>query len=178
MTTQMRSEYAPFDRSPLTVHVCGTPIEIPFRPAAAWAVALDHPGWLAALLADEAGREVIADLLIEQPRAREDVRAESLRILSEACGRKWWEAARLIVTSASPEVLGRMVLAGVDPWSRSIGEWCAAAYTVCTKGHDEKGRLKFDFRLSIPPRGYEDEWDDDGDDPEVTMKAVRAISGS
>lgn len=174
----MTSDFAALSRDPLTVEVSGVRVEIPFRPAGAWAVAMDHPGWLALLLADRDGQEIMADLLVDYPDARVDVRRESLRILSESTGRKWWEAARLIVTSASPEVLGRMVLAGVDPWSRSIGEWCAAAYTVCTKGHDDKGRLKFDFRLSIPPRGYEDEWDDEGDDPEVTMKAVRAISGS
>lgn len=174
----MKSEFNALSREPLTVHVSGVPVRIPFRPAGAWAVAMDHPGWLALLLADTEGQETLADLIIDHPDARLHVRAESLRILSESTGRKWWEAARLIVTSTSPEVLGRMVLAGVDPWSRSIGEWCAAVYTVCTKGHDDKGRLKFDFRLSLPPRGYEDEWDDEGDDPEATMKAVRAISGS
>ena len=173
----MPSDFAPLLRQPLTVTVAGVRVVIPYRPAGAWAQALDHPGWMAATLADPEGRSVIADLLIEHPGARADVREESLRILAEASGRKWWEAARLIATSASPEVLGRLVLAGADPWGRSVGEWCAAVYALCVKGQDERGRLRFDFHLSVPPRGYEDEWDDEGDDAEATAAAVNAMLG-
>lgn len=173
----MPSDYASLARAPLHVVVAGQRILIPYRPAGAWAVAMDHPGWLAAMLADDDGRERIADLLLEDARAGADVRAESLRILAEASGRKWWEAGRLLATSATPEVLGRLVLAGADPWTRSLGEWCAAVYALCVKGQDEKGRVKFDFQLSMPPRGHEDEWDDDGEDPLATMAAVQGLIG-
>ena len=80
-------------------------------------------------------------------------------------------------TSAGPDVLGRLVLANVDPWARSLGEWCAATYALCVKGCDEKGRMRFDFSLSVPPPGYEDEWDDGGDDPEAVQAAVAKMMG-
>ena len=57
------------------------------------------------------------------------------------------------------------------------GEWCAATYALCTKGQDEKGRIRFDFHLSLPPPGYHDEWDDEGDDPAAIMQAVQAMTG-
>lgn len=173
----MPSDFAILARDPVTVTISGTEVVLPYQPAGAWIKALEHPGWMAALLADHEGRDLIADLLIDHPRARTDVREESLRILSEACGRRWWEAARLIATSATPEVLGRLVLAGVDPWSRSVGEWCAAVYAMCVKGQDEKGRIRFEFSLAVPPRGYEDEWDDSGDDADATLASVQAMMG-
>ena len=173
----MASDFTVLARAPFHVVIAGERIQVPYRPAGAWAVAMEHPGWLAALLPDESGRERIAELVIADARASADVRAESLRILAENSGRRWWEAGRLLATSASPEVLGRLVLAGADPWSRSLGEWCAAVYALCVKGQDEKGRVKFDFQLSMPPRGYEDEWDDDGDDPVATMAAVQGLMG-
>lgn len=173
----MPSDFALLARSPVEVVIARHRILIPYRPAGAWVVAMEHPGWIAATLADDEDRERIADLLLAGDLARGDVRAESLRILSEVSGRKWWEAGRLIATSATPEVLGRLVLAGADPWTRSLGEWCAAVYALCVKGQDEKGRVKFDFQLTMPPRGYEDEWDDDGDDPTATMAAVQSLMG-
>lgn len=169
----MTSEFAAFHREPVIVTVAGEPLVLPYRPAAVWASGIERLHILAAVLADPPGRERIADLIIDYgPEARTDLRAESLRILAEATGRKWWEAGRLISTSAAPEILGRLVLAGVDSWTRSIGEWTAATYALCVKGHDEKARLKFDFSLSLPPRGHEDEWDDEGVNAEATMAAM------
>lgn len=172
----MPSEFAALLREPLTITVAGTRITLPYQPAALWARALDHPGRLAAVLADQEGREILADLVVDHPGAVAEISRESLRILGEAGGRKWWESARLIAYSAQPEVLGRLVLAGADPYARSVGEWCAAVYALCVKGQDEKGRLRFDFSLSIPPSGHEDEWDD-GEDPEAVAAALAQMTG-
>lgn len=173
----MPSDFAPLSRKPLTITVAGTDVLIPYRAAALWVEAQSemHRLPLAASLADEEGREVITDLLITHPRAEGDLKRESLRILGDAAGRKWWEAGRLLSTSVSAEVLGRLVLSGVDPWTRSLGEWCAATYALCVKGQDEKGRLRFDFSLSVPPPGHEEEWDDDGDDPAAIAAAVAKL---
>jgi hypothetical protein len=146
----------------LTITVAGARYEIPYRPAAEWVDAVQRISTLASALADPGDREEIADLVLEHPRARDDLREESLRILTQAAGRAWWEAGRLLNTSLQPEVLGRLVLAGADAWQRSVGEWCAAVYALCVKGQDEKGRVRFDFTLSIPPPGYESAWDDGG----------------
>src|SRR5512139_2795327 len=175
----MPSDLTVIARAPLTVHVAGTPLSIPYRPAAVWAQALNETDRcpVVATLADDTGRALLADLIIDHPQAVDDLRRESLRILGEAANRKWWETGRLLSVSVTPEVLGRLVLAGVDPWSRSLGEWCAAVYALCVKGADDKKRLRFDFSLSVPPPGHEDEWDDGGDDPEATMEAVQALMG-
>lgn len=173
----MPSDFAPLLRDPLIITVAGTKVLIPYRPAAVWAKGLERLGQLAAVLADDDGRELLVDLIIANPSATRELTDESLRILGEASGRKWWEAGRLMSTSVSIEVLGRMVLSGVDPWNRSVGEWCAAVYALCVKGQDEKGRLRFDFSLSLPPPGYEDEWDDGIDDPEAVAQSLAKMTG-
>jgi hypothetical protein len=173
----MPSEYGPLLRDPLTVHVAGIRFTLPYRPAAVWTAAMAHPETLASVLAEPADRDRMADLVLEHAGAHTELKQESLRLLSEVTGRKWWEAARLLNTSVSPETLGRLVLAGVDAWTRSAGEWCAAVYALHVKGQDEKGRIRFDFSLSIPPADYEDEWDDGGMDPEAAMAAVAQMTG-
>ena len=173
----MASEYGPLSRRPLTVTVADVRAEIPYRPAAVWVGELAQLHVLAAVLADAPAREALADAILAYPAAAARLREESLRILGEASGMKWWEAGRLLSASAGGEVLGRLVLAGVDPWNRSVGEWCAAVYALCVKGQDEKGRLRFEFSLSLPPPGYEDEWDD-GQDPEVVAGQLAQMLGT
>lgn len=174
----MRNEFRTLSRDPLTITVAGTRIEIPYRPAAVWARATRESNRLpvAAALADDAGRETLSDLLVEDGRAVADLRAESYRILGEAGGRKWWEVSALLNTSTDGELFGRMLLAGLDPWQRSLGEWCAAAYALCLKGQDEKGRIRFQFSLSVPPPGFEDEWDD-GVTDESAIEAAQKLMG-
>lgn len=172
----MPSEYTLLARAPVTVTIAGTRVRLPYRPAAEWVAAVEDLSRLAGTLADDEGRSAIVDLVLEHASAVTELRRESYRILAEATGRKWWEAGRLISTSVGTEVLGRMVLAGVDPWSRSVGEWVAAVYALCTKGQDEKGRLRFDFMLSLPPPDYEDEWDDGDDDPGAAADWVSSLN--
>jgi hypothetical protein len=168
------SEFAPLSRDSLTATVAGTRFLLPYRPAAVWAQGMRHVGSLVAVLAEPEDRDVLADLVIVH--GREELERESLRLLSEATGRNWWEAGRLLSTSVSPEVLGRLVLANVDPWARSVGEWCAAVYALCVKGQDEKGRIRFDFSLSIPPVGHEAAWDDGGGgDPAAAEAFLKSL---
>lgn len=164
-------------RDPIPFRVAGVDFHVPYAPAAQWIGHLRRPGSLAGALMGAPARERLADVIVDAPEALEELKAESLRVLGVAGGRKWWEVARLLNTSQSPEVLGRMVLAGADPWARSVGEWTAATYALCVKGADDKARLKFDFSLSIPPAEFEDEWDDGGEDAEATQAAVNAMMG-
>lgn len=163
-------------RAPVGVTVAGAHIALAWAPAAVWMRGLDSRRTIVTELATPEQREVLADLILEHEGAVADLRDESRRILAEATGRRWWEAAKLVNTARSGEALGRMVLAGVDPWSRSIGEWCAAVYALAAKGRDEKARLKLDFELALPPPGEEDAWDDDGDDAAATMDVVNQIN--
>lgn len=76
-------------------------------------------------------------------------------------GRKWWQAETLLVTSGNPDVLGELVLARVDPDTVTLGEWCAAVWRILVRDLDKEGRGKLEMELSLPPKGYEDAWDDD-----------------
>ena len=99
-------------------------------------------------------------------------------VLEIVTGRRWWEGRRLLGWSVQPDVLGQLTLAGVDPWQRSAYEWCAATYALYTRNADETERMRFDFQLSLPPKGYEDDWgSNDGDNPEAVQKALAGWTG-
>lgn len=166
-----------FSRDPVPVTLCGETFWLPWKPAAGWLLKVDHLDLLASLLATQEDRDRMAELTLFEPTGREQLRAESYRILGEQTGRKWWESVRLLGTSGSPEILGSLTLSSVDPWSVSVGQWCAAVYALCTRNQDQQGRLRFDFSLSIPPEGFEDEWDDGSDSPEETASAVAKLMG-
>jgi len=151
-------------RSPVTLTVAGVKVTVPFAPAAAWLDALQDPARAVLHLADKPSKERLMWALLDVPGAEDAIRAQSYDLIRRATGRsQWWESTRLANTAASPDVLGRLVLAGVDPHTRSIGEWCAAMYTVATQNADQTQQIKFDMTLAFPPPGYEDEWDDDED---------------
>jgi hypothetical protein len=172
----MSSELRLLSRDPIAVRMGGVQVLLPFKPAAVWCQSLDRLDFLVSTLANEEGRDALTDLIMAGQISRGDLQSEAFRIMEEASGRKWWEAARLLSTSLSPGILGRLVLAGVDPWQRSVGEWCAAVYALCTKNADEKGLLRFDFSLSVPPPGFEDEWDDGDIDPSVAMASMQGLN--
>jgi hypothetical protein len=174
----MASDFAALSREPVPVTLGGRRFLIPWRPAARWALLLKRPDLLAVRLAEPDDRDEMAQLALSSPDYVREVMSESLRILGEQSGRQfWWEGGRLIATSGAPDILGRLTLAGVDPWVVSVGQWCAATYALCTKDADDKGRLKFDFSLSIPPEGFEDQWDDGSDDPVQIAAAVERLMG-
>lgn len=171
----MASSFAVLTRAPVRVRVGGEEFELPYRPAAEWAAALERLDFLVTSLADDDVRDRIVGLRLAHVRVRDELRDEALRILEEQGGRKWWEVGRLLSTSVDTEVLGHLVLAGVDPWKRSVGEWCAAVYALCLKNQDEKGRMKFEFQLSLPPPGYEEQWDDGNDVASLQAAYAKAL---
>lgn len=166
-----------FSRDPALVTLAGRDFLLPYRPAAEWVQPARRLATLVPLLATPADRDEMVDLLMSDPRAAGDMLTEGRRIIREFTGRPWYSAQKLINTSVQPEALGRLVLAGVDPWQRTIGEWCAAVYALYVKGTDDKARTKLDFSLAVPPPGEDGEWDDEGNDAEATMAAVQAMTG-
>lgn len=164
-------------RRPLPVTLAGETFLLPWRPAAEWADCLNRYTLLSVNLAEPKTRNRMAALLLDVPGTGEEIQRESYRLLSEQTGRKWWEALRLLANANSPEALGHLTLEGVDPWSVSVGQWCAATYVLYTRNQDMQGRLKFDFTLSIPPEGFDDEWDDGADDVEAIAAAVAGLMG-
>lgn len=102
-----------------------------------------------------------------------DVEGWSFDLVKKLTGWNWWEAASLLNSSGQRAVLGRLVLAGVDPGTVTLGPWCAAVWAVLTEHADAKQIQRLETELSLPPEGYEDAWDDD----EEYYAAMLAQSG-
>lgn len=174
----MPSEFSSLiSRSPVTINVAGAEVTIPYASAAVWIEAMERPAYLAFTLADEPSRERLIGVLMDVPGSAEALERQSHALIRSATGRaRWWEGVRLANTAASADVLGHLVLAGVDPHARTIGEWCSAMYTVATKDADETGQIRFEMQLAFPPSGYEDQWDD-GVDYDEMVAGFRDLPG-
>jgi hypothetical protein len=99
---------------------------------------------------------------------QDDVFQTSYKLLEECTGRRWWQAARILLTGEAPDFLGRATLAGMDPWNLTVGQWCSGLYALLTQNLDEPGRFKVDAQLSMPPAGVDDDdWADDDFDQMV-----------
>jgi len=154
-------------RVPFTVTVAGRAFRVPYKSAAEWLVLLDDAP-LGILAQRVLGED--SDFLLRLVDG--DVRADQAReagpeILRQASGYdRWWQAYNLALASTQDNVLGRMLLKGIDPHAVSLGQWCVALYALATEGSKESDRAKFDFQLDVPPPGFDpgSSWDD-GYDP-------------
>lgn len=174
----MPSEYALLiSRAPVTVNVAGVQVTVPFSPAGVWIEHLDRPSTLLYRLADEPSQRALLEALRTVPGADKALENQSYAFLARMTGRaRWWEGLRLANTGAAPDVLGRMVLNGVDPYARTVGEWCAAMYTLAVQDQDETGVIRFEMQLAFPPAGFEEQWDD-GEDYETMAAGFRDLPG-
>jgi len=172
----MRDVVAPLSRGPVPIRIGALAFALAWRPAAEWTTIrteLDVIRWL-----DDDARNTIGRLTLDGTVTSRALTDAVHQVLELVTGRRWWEGHRLLQYSVQPETLGHLALAGVDPWQRSAYEWCAAVYALHTRNADERERMKFDFQLSLPPRGYEDEWGvEGGDDPEAAQKALASWMG-
>jgi len=154
-------------RDPFTVTVAGRAFRVPYKSAAEWLVMLDDAP-LEILAQRVLGEDsdfllLLVDGKVSAAQAH-DAGPEILRLASGYD--RWWQAYNLALASTQGNVLGRMLLKGVDPSAVSLGQWCTALYALATQGAKEADQAKFDFQLDIPPPGFDpgDTWDD-GYDP-------------
>jgi hypothetical protein len=172
--TMTTDPYAAVSRAPVSLTVAGVRLVVRYAPAGAWLPALQNPFGIALTMADD-GRHELFDVLAAG-RGRDELRAVSLGLLRRLSGRDfWWETLRLAGLGAG-DLLGELTLRGVDPWSVSLGQWCAATYAAATRGAKTEDVLRFDAQLCFPPIGYEDEWDD-GVDLDATAAAMAGVPG-
>lgn len=172
----MRRDLSPLARGPVPIEIGSRAFDLAWRPAAEWTTVQSEMD-VVQFLAEE-DRVAVGRMVMDGVVRFDNVVRAVHGVLEIVTGRRWWEGHRLLGWSVQPDVLGHLTLAGVDPWQRSAYEWCAATYTLYTKNADEKERLKFDFQLSLPPKGYEDDWGNDGgDDPEAVQKALTGWMG-
>lgn len=165
-------------RNGWTVPLTDQSVRVPYRPAEAWISALQEsgPGTVLLSLAGTTSAESLLDGMADGELDHQEVAAASHRLIEYATGRKWWEAVRLLAASVRPDVLGRTVLAGMDPWSLTPGQWCAGVYAIFTDGLDKDGLFKFDAMLGDPPEGVEDD-DWATDDFDSMVAAARSMPG-
>lgn len=168
-----------YSREPIRLGVGRRSYSVPFRPAAEWveAVAAAEGGPAGVLLAvvDQPTQSEIYESLLTGSLSSEELAQAAYDVLSEASPFKWWETCRLLYASRQRQVMGRLALAGLDPWSMPVGVWCTAVYACMTENADDVGKFKFDAQLNNPPDGVED--DDWGDDFETMVAQARQMPG-
>lgn len=165
-------------RNGWTVPLADQTVRVPYRPAEAWITTLQEsgPGTVLLSLARTGASERLVDAMVDGTVDHVSVADASHKLIEYATGRRWWEAVRLLQASVRPDVLGRTVLAGMDPWSLTPGQWCAGVYTIFTDGLDKDGLFKFDAMLGDPPEGVdEDDWVTE--DFDAMVAAARAMPG-
>ena len=165
-------------RDPITVHVGLRTVIVPYAPAARWSGAVTGPqgiGGTLMRLTDDAMVAAIRQGLMHGDLTADDLFTASHDLIKAATGRSWWASARLLGLGNDPRCLGHMVLAGVDPWSLTVGQWCAAVYTLYTRDRKPDDVFKFDVLVNAAPAGEVDEWGDD--DYETMVQAARSLPG-
>lgn len=158
-------------REPVRLTVHGSELLIRWHPALDWIEAIRTGADSVVLSLADGADELVLGLALGDVPLRAVSKA-SHELLEEETGYRWWTALKLAASSASGAVLGELTLNGVDPARVSFAQWCSAVYRILTRDKDQKGKLKVDFELELPPPGYEEAWDD-GNDYEQMVALAR-----
>lgn len=166
----------------IEVELAGEVFTVPPRPAADWFVAIldeDVPLPLIPGLMDGDAEERLFDLMLGGQVSAELIAQRSRELLTEAAGRPWWEADRLIRSSgASWHIIGgELTRLGVDLGAVSLAAALNAIYVVCVRTMDEKERTKFDIELRLPPIGVEGVSTEEMYDERAATAAFVALMG-
>lgn len=166
----------------LDVELGGETFTVPALPAADWFIAIldeDTPLPLIPGMMDAAAEEAIGDLLLTGAITPNDVITRSRELLTAASGRPWWEADRLIRSSAASWHIigGELTRVGVDLHRVSLAAALNAIYVICVRTMDEKERNKFDIDLRLPPIGVEGVTTEEMYDERAAQDAFAALMG-
>lgn len=166
----------------IDVELAGETFVVPPRPASDWFVAIldeDTPLPLIPGLMEGDAEERITDLLLDGAINAEDIVRRSRELLTEAAGRPWWEADRLIRSAgASWHIIGgELTRLGVDLDRVSLAAALNAIYVICVRTMDEKERNRFDIDLRVPPIGVEGVTTEEMYDQRAAEEAFMALMG-
>ena len=165
----------------LEVELAGETFTVPARPAADWFLAIlgEEPMPLIPGMMDSDAEERIGDLLLDGEVTTDLIVTRSRELLTAAAGRPWWEADRLIRSSAESWHIigGELTRLGVDLDRVSLAAALNAIYVVCVRTMDEKERNKFDIDLRLPPIGVEGVKTEDMYDQRAAEAAFTALMG-
>lgn len=166
----------------LDVELAGETFTVPARPAVDWFLAIldeDVPLPLIPGMMGDGAENRIMDLLLDGELDADEITKRSRELLTEAAGRPWWEADRLIRSSgASWQIIGgELTRLGVDLEKVSLAAALNAIYVICVRTMDEKERNKFDIDLRLPPIGVEGVQAEDLYDARAAEAAFAALMG-
>lgn len=162
---------------PFAVRVDGDLYVYPAMPALPWLLALSSDLWQTAvfpgLVGEELHRERAKDGIQHEHITMSEVRRAAFEAIGQAGGRRWWETYNLVRIArgdSTGEMLGRLVMAGLDPERVSLAGWCAAVYSTLVHEADPKARARLDSVISTPP-AIAEAFDDAADDSFAAMVA-------
>jgi hypothetical protein len=166
----------------LDVELGGETFTVPARPAAEWFIAIlteDVALPLIPGLMTDGAEERISEMLLDGELEIELIVTRSRELLTEAAGRPWWEADRLIRSSAASWHIigGELTRLGVDLGRVSLAAALNAIYVICVRTMDEKERNKFDIDLRLPPIGVEGVTTEEMYDQAAAESAFAALMG-
>lgn len=167
---------AVFRTSGFTVRVEGQSYFFPYHCATEWVeCAANQSSFIG--LADERSYDLFVQRA-ENGTVDQDTLAQLGRTaLSEAAGRPWWEAQRLIGTLSSDSVLGTLLMHGCDPSRMTLAALLSAVWTLLMQGQaDDTARITLEAELTMPPP--EAAGDETADDDMASMvAAMRSMPG-
>lgn len=166
----------------LEVELAGETFMVPARPAVDWFLAILDDEAVLPLIPGMMGPEAeerIGEMLLDEEIDTDLIVTRSRELLTAAAGRNWWEADRLIRSSAASWHIigGELTRLGVDLEKVSLAAALNAIYVICVRTMDEKERNKFDIDLRLPPIGVEGVKAEDMYDQRAAQDAFAALMG-
>jgi len=142
---------------PVEVELAGRSYRISGRPAIDWILKLAYENWLGIVPGMVEGDE-IDDMIESGDISLRALVAAGRDATATATGMPWWAACRLVKATVSDvELVGALVLAGVDVERVSIGAYVAATYRLMMDGRDKKQRASLDADITKVPKGIRTE---------------------
>lgn len=142
---------------PVPVQLGTSEYRVPALPAARWLRAMSGPTLLDVVpgLLEAPDRVRVANAMVLGRLTARQCADAAKTTITTVSARKWWEAMRLVGSVDQPrgELYGHLMLAGIDPEQCSIGAWCSALHTLLVRNLDDKGRMKYDASMMLPPDG-------------------------
>lgn len=143
-----------------------------------WLALLGNPDWASNVLRRCSSSTFTA--MLDRVAEGDSPSATPLRLaraaLADAAGRPWWEAQRLAAHALTPEILGAVLMRGVQPRALTLAAFLAVTETVIRNGLDDAKRMQFEMELTSPPPEALDEAPEE--DPAAVIARLRGMTGA
>ena len=152
---------AAFRSTPYRITVRGIDFRFPVWTAAQWLEVTADGQWPVTVCAsmDAESHDRFLDAVEAGTLTVHDITRVARAAEAASAGRSWWEAERLIASlyEDGGNLLGRLIMAGVDPSRITLAALCSALWSELIKGGDATHRMKVESQLVVPPADADDE---------------------